>query len=81
MRPTSVEFISNNGVKPCWSAASALSRTPEPGGGRQRPRQPCQLARLGLGLPNTIVNQIVYNPAVDVLALSLFGAAPGRSMT
>ena len=27
----------------------------------------------GLGLPNTIVNQIVYNPAVDVLALSLFG--------
>src|SRR5262249_18469658 len=27
----------------------------------------------GVGLPNTIVNQIVYNPLVDVVALSLFG--------
>ena len=27
----------------------------------------------GFGLPNTIVNQLIYNPTVDVLAVSLFG--------
>jgi autotransporter-associated beta strand protein len=75
VRPTSVEFISNNGVNALLvgglstvvNGQNLAVADSDPAGNLANWRT------FGLGLPNTIVNQIVYNPAVDVLALSLFG--------
>ncbi len=76
IRPTSVEFISNNGVNALL--VGGLS-------GIVNGQSPVATAdsddagvlsgwrAFGFGLPNTIVNQLVYNPAVDVLAVNLFG--------
>jgi autotransporter-associated beta strand protein len=75
VRPTSLEFISNNGVNALLvgglsnvvNGQNLAAADSDPAGNLANWRT------FGLGLPNTIVNQIVYNPAVDVLALSLFG--------
>ncbi len=75
VRPTSLEFISNNGVNALLvgglsnvvNGQNLAVADSDTGGNLANWRT------FGFGLPNTIVNQIVYNPAVDVLALSLFG--------
>jgi len=75
VRPTSLEFISNNGVNALLvgglsnvvNGQNLAAADSDPAGNLANWRT------FGFGLPNTIVNQIVYNPAVDVLALSLFG--------
>jgi autotransporter-associated beta strand protein len=75
VRPTSLEFISNNGVNALLvgglsnvvNGQNLAVADSDPAGNLANWRT------FGFGLPNTIVNQIVYNPAVDVLALSLFG--------
>jgi autotransporter-associated beta strand protein len=75
VRPTSLEFIANNGVNALLvgglsnvvNGQNLAVADSDTGGNLANWRT------FGFGLPNTIVNQIVYNPAVDVLALSLFG--------
>lgn len=78
IRPTAVEFISNNGVNALLVGGLTNNAA--------NPQNPLVTADsdstgniltgwrvFGTGLPNTIVNQLVYNSAVDVLAVSLFG--------
>ncbi len=75
-RPTSLEFISNNGVNALLvgglpantSAQSPIAVAMSDGAGALS-----GWAAFGRGLPNTIVNLLAYNPSVDVLAVSLFG--------
>jgi outer membrane autotransporter protein len=76
IRPTSVEFINNNGVDALL--VGGLSSTANAQGqiavvdsddngnlSRWRP--------FGSGLPNVLVSQMSYNPLVDVLAISAVG--------
>ena len=88
-RPTSVEFISNNGVDALLvgGANRPLSCTSAPDGCIISPTQsPITVAdsdingvlsnwrAFGQGLPNALVYQMAYNPTVDVLAVSSIGA-------
>jgi autotransporter-associated beta strand protein len=75
-RPMSVEFISNNGVNALLvgglvsvaTAQSPIAVADSDAGGTLS-----NWRAFGFGLPNTIVGQLSYNPAVDVLAVGLFG--------
>jgi autotransporter-associated beta strand protein len=75
-RPTSLEFISNNGVNALLvgglpantSALSPIAVAMSDGTGNLS-----GWAAFGRGLPNTIVNLLAYNPTVDVLAVGLYG--------
>ena len=88
IRPTSVEFISNNGVNALLVGGmnTPLSCTSAPNGcvisSTQSPITVADSDSNGLlsnwrafgqGLPNTLVYQMAYNPAVDVLAVSSIG--------
>ena len=75
VRPTSVEFISNNGVNALLvgGLSNVVNGQNLAVADSDTAGNLASWRTFGLGLPNTIVNQIVYNPAVDVLALSLFG--------
>ncbi len=75
-RPSSVEFISNNGVNALLvggavsdpSSLSPIAVAMSDGAGALS-----GWSSFGRGLPNTIVNLLTYNPSADVLAVSLFG--------
>ncbi len=88
IRPTSVEFISNNGVNAllvggmntplsCTSAANGcvISSTQSPitVADSDTSGLLSNWRAFGQGLPNTLVYQMVYNPTVDVLAVSSIG--------
>ncbi|MBI2738779.1 MAG: autotransporter domain-containing protein [Rhodospirillales bacterium] len=76
IRPTSVEFISANGVQALMvgglndvaNAQSPIATADSDGNGALS-----NWRAFGFGLPNTIVNQMSYNKFADVLAVSLFG--------
>ena len=76
IRPTSVEFISSNGVDALLvgglnnvaNAQSPIAAADSDGTGNL-----ANWRAFGVGLPNTIVNQMSYNENADVLAVSLFG--------
>ena len=76
IRPTSVEFISSNGVDALLvgglnniaNAQSPIAAADSDAGGNL-----ANWRAFGVGLPNTIVNQMSYNENADVLAVSLFG--------
>ncbi|WIM09256.1 autotransporter domain-containing protein [Enhydrobacter sp.] len=73
-RPTALEFISSNGVNALLAggfgngAQGPLAVADSDGTGALSPWR-----AFGFGLPNTIANQLVYNPDADVLAVSLWG--------
>jgi autotransporter-associated beta strand protein len=75
-RPTALEFISSNGVNALLvggvnntvNAQSPIAVADSDGNGTLSPWR-----AFGFGLPNTIANQLVYNPEADVLAVSLWG--------
>jgi outer membrane autotransporter protein len=76
IRPTSAEFINNNGVDALLvgglsSTANAQSQIAvadsDDNGNLSRWRP------FGFGLPNVLVSQMSYNPLVDVLAISAVG--------
>lgn len=88
IRPTSVEFISGNGVNALLVGGmnTPLSCTSAPNGcvvsGTQSPITAADSDSSGLlsnwrafgqGLPNTLVYQMGYNPTADVLAVSSIG--------
>lgn len=76
IRPTSVEFISNNGVNALLvgglnnvaNAQSPIAVADSDGAGALSGWR-----SFGFGLPNTIANQLQYNESADVLAVGLFG--------
>jgi autotransporter-associated beta strand protein len=75
-RPTSLSFISNNGVNALLvgglvSSASALS--PIAVAMSDTVGALSGWSAFGRGLPNTTVNLLSYNPTVDVLAIGLWG--------
>ena len=88
VRPTSVEFISNNGVNALLVGGmnTPLSCTSAPNGciisSTQSPITVADSNSIGMlsnwrafgqGLPNALVYQMAYNPTVDVLAVSGIG--------
>ena len=76
VRPTSLEFISNNGVNALLVggvSSVANGQSPIAAADSDGTGNLSGWRAFGFGLPNTIANQLVYNPAVDVLAVSLFG--------
>ena len=78
IRPTAVEFISGNGVNALLvgGLSNNTVSTQNPLATADSDSTGTILTGwrvFGTGLPNTIVNQLVYNSAVDVLAVSLFG--------
>ena len=74
--PTSLEFISNNGVNALLvggisnvvNGQSPLAVADSDSAGNL-----ANWRLFGFGLPNTFAYQMAYNPTVDVLAMSLFG--------
>lgn len=76
IRPVSLEFVSNNGVNAVLvgglsnavNAQSPLVVADSDSSGILSGWR-----TFGFGLPNAIANQLAYNPAVDVLAVSLWG--------
>src|SRR5215831_21398102 len=76
IRPTSLEFISNNGVDALLvgglnnvaNAQSTIAVADSDTVGVLSNWRP-----FGTGLPNSQVNALFYNPAVDVLAVGTFG--------
>jgi autotransporter-associated beta strand protein len=75
-RPTSLEFIANNGVNALLvgglvSDPNALS--PIAVANSDANGNLSGWSSFGRGLPNTIVSQLTYNPSVDVLAVGLYG--------
>ena len=75
VRPTSLEFIDNNDVHALLVGGLSnvvngqnLAVADSDGNGILTGWR-----AFGFGLPNTIINRLNYNPAVDVLALSLYG--------
>lgn len=76
LRPTGLDFISKNGVNALVvgglnniaGASSTIAVADSDAGGVLSGWR-----RFGVGLPNTIPNQIVYNEEADVLAIGLFG--------
>jgi len=79
-RPTALEFIANNGVDALLvgginnvavtgvNALSPIAVALSDGSGNLS-----GWSAFGRDLPNTIVNQLVYNTSADVLAVSLYG--------
>jgi autotransporter-associated beta strand protein len=79
-RPTAVEFIANNGVDALLvgginnvattgvDALSPIAVALSDGSGNLS-----GWSAFGRDLPNTIVNQLVYNPSADVLVAGLYG--------
>lgn len=75
--PTSLEFISNNGVNALLvgglnnvaNAQSPITVASSDASGNLSNWQP-----FGQGLPNSPVNGLVYNPTVDVLTVGTFGS-------
>jgi autotransporter-associated beta strand protein len=87
-RPTSVEFISSNGVNALFVGGlnTPLTCTPAPNGCViSNTQSPVIVAdsdtignlsafrAFGQGLPNTLVYQMVYNPTADVLSVASIG--------
>src|SRR5262249_38019487 len=76
IRPTSLEFISNNGVNALLvgglnnvaNAQSTIAAADSDAIGNLT-----NWRAFGMGLPNTQVSALSYNPAVDVLAVGTFG--------
>ena len=76
IRPKAVEFISSNGVNALLvgglnsiaNAQSPIAVADSSGSGVLSGWRP-----FGFGLPNTIVEQLTYNPEADVLAVAQFG--------
>jgi autotransporter-associated beta strand protein len=76
IRPTALEFISNNGVDALLvgglnnvaNAQSTIAIADSDAAGALLNWRP-----FGMGLPNTQVSALSYNPAVDVLAVGTFG--------
>jgi outer membrane autotransporter protein len=76
IRPTSVEFINNNGVDALLvggltgtaNAQSQIAVADSDANGNLSGWRP-----FGFGLPNVLVSQMSYNPLVDVLAISAVG--------
>jgi hypothetical protein len=76
IRPTALEFISNNGVDALVvgglnnvaNAPSTIAIADSDAAGALSNWRP-----MGMGLPNTQVSALAYNPAVDVLAVGTFG--------
>jgi autotransporter-associated beta strand protein len=76
IRPTALEFISNNGVNALLvgglnnvaDAQSTIAIADSDAAGMLSNWQP-----FGMGLPNAQVSALFYNPAVDVLAVGTFG--------
>ena len=76
IRPTALEFISNNGVDALLvgglnnvaNAQSTIAIADSDAAGLLTNWRP-----FGAGLPNSQVNALVYNPTVDVLAVGTFG--------
>jgi autotransporter-associated beta strand protein len=75
-RPTSVEFISANGVEALLVGGLntiANAQSPIATADSDATGTLANWRAFGVGLPNTIVNQMSYNEHADVLAVSLFG--------
>ena len=75
-RPTSVEFISSNGVDALLVGGLntiANAQSPIATADSDATGNLANWRAFGVGLPNTIVNQMSYNEHADVLAVSLFG--------
>jgi len=76
IRPTALEFISNNGVNALLvgglanvaNAPSTIAAADSDGAGILS-----NWRSFGTGLPNSQVNSLFYNPTVDVLAVGTFG--------
>jgi autotransporter-associated beta strand protein len=76
IRPTSLEFISNNGVNALLvgglnqvaNAQSPITVADSDAAGNLSNWRP-----FGQGLPDTILAALSYNPTVDVLAVGMFG--------
>ena len=76
IRPTSVEFISANGVDALLVGGLnniANAQSPIATADSDATGNLANWRAFGVGLPNTIVNQMSYNEHADVLAVSLFG--------
>jgi uncharacterized protein with beta-barrel porin domain len=76
IRPTSVEFISSNGVEALLVGGLnnvANAQSPIAAADSDATGTLANWRAFGVGLPNTIVNQMSYNEHADVLAVSLFG--------
>ncbi|WP_421995843.1 autotransporter domain-containing protein [Reyranella sp.] len=76
IRPTSVEFISSNGVEALLVGGLnnvANAKSPIAAADSDAAGMLTNWRAFGDGLPNTIVNQMSYNEHADVLAVSLFG--------
>ena len=76
IRPTSVEFISANGVEALLVGGLnniANAKSPIATADSDATGTLTKWRAFGVGLPNTIVNQMSYNEHADVLAVSLFG--------
>lgn len=76
IRPTSVEFISNNGVNALLVGGLngvANAQSPVAVADSDIAGALSGWRSFGFGLPNTIANQLRYNESADVLAVGLFG--------
>ena len=74
--PTSVEFVSNNGVNALLVGGLnniANAQSPIAVADSDTAGNLSGWRALGVGLPNTFVGQMLYNPAVDVLSVGTFG--------
>ena len=75
-RPTSVEFISSNGVQALLTGGvmnSDVAQSPIVVADSDTSGNLTGWRYFGTGLPNTIVNLMSYNDAADVLAISSYG--------
>ena len=76
IRPTSVEFINNNGVDALLVGGlsqTANAQSPIAVADSNKDGDLTDLRLFGSGLPNVQVSQISYNPLADVLAVGTFG--------
>jgi autotransporter-associated beta strand protein len=75
-RPTSLEFISNNGVNALLVggiSATANAQSPITVADSDTNGNLSGWRSFGSGLPNTLISQMSYNPIVDVLAVATVG--------
>jgi autotransporter-associated beta strand protein len=76
IRPTSLEFVSNNGVNALLVGGLnnvANAQSPIAVADSDATGNLANWRSLGNGLPNTIIDKLAYNPTVDVLAISAVG--------
>jgi UDP:flavonoid glycosyltransferase YjiC (YdhE family) len=80
IRPTSVEFINNNGVEALLvGGLSQTANAQSPIAYADRNNGVLtDLVPFGSGLPNVQVSRMSYNPLADVLAVGTLGAACAR---